>query len=146
MRGLLTQWLFWKTSLSWRPAGTWDSPPPFSSEEGPAHPWLRLYARMVTLEQETLWCTATQSRLHERTSWPTTKKQPVLNPKNIQWLLNGKLMSTKSEHECANFSLLYFNTFLHAQCSSMITAVTTDWKLGSFFNIISFLKPPRLTH
>lgn len=34
--------LFWRTSLFWKPAGTWGSPPPSSSEAGPSHPWLQL--------------------------------------------------------------------------------------------------------
>ena len=38
----LTLWQFWRTSLSWRPADTWGSPPLSSSEEHPTHPWLQV--------------------------------------------------------------------------------------------------------
>lgn len=54
----LTQSLFWRTSLVWRPTGTWGSPPPSSSGAGPSHPWLQLVVGLFYL------CTAGRPGLY----------------------------------------------------------------------------------
>lgn len=61
----LTQSLFWRTSLVWRPAGTWGSPPPSSSGAGPSRPWLQLDVGLLylcTQEATVIYCTISTRR------------------------------------------------------------------------------------